>query len=279
VQRKIGADRIPIATLLSLAALLLHFAVPSAVAETLPTRGSIDPRVRTAIYDPDEVYRLYGYVGYSTELVFEPGETFVGQGGGDLDGIAFGAHDNQLVIKPHAANVATNFVVYTTRRAYRFEFSVVDRRPEPSDDVMYVVRFTYPRSQSAAAPPTAQLIDEEFERARRNRPLNHDYWFCGSSQLKPTAASDDGVHTRLTFDPRTEWPAVFVKNDDGSEALLHYSVHGSDLLVHRTARRLILRRGKLVGCVVNAGFDGSGLRLPSGTVSPDVLREPKQALP
>jgi len=34
-----------------------------------------------------------------------------------------------------------------------------------------------------------------------------------------------------------------------------------------------VRRGLLVGCIVNKGFDGGGLRLESGTVSPEVQRQ------
>ncbi len=49
------------------------------------------------------------------------------------------------------------------------------------------------------------------------RLRNTDYWFCGRSELKPIAASDDGVQTRLTFAPRSELPVVFLRNADGSE--------------------------------------------------------------
>ena len=45
-----------------------------------------------------------------------------------------------------------------------------------------------------------------------------------------------------------------------------------DVVVHRVAREFILRRGKLAGCIVNQGFTGAGLRLDSGTVTPDVQR-------
>jgi len=41
------------------------------------------------------------------------------------------------------------------------------------------------------------------------------------------------------------------------------------------AKRLILRRGKLTGCIVNQGFEGSGTRLKSETISPAVTRETK----
>ena len=54
-----------------------------ASAETLPTKGNLDSRVRTTPYNPDQVYKLYGFVGYAVELIFEEGETFAGAGGGD----------------------------------------------------------------------------------------------------------------------------------------------------------------------------------------------------
>ena len=101
---------------------------------------------------------------------------------------------------------------------------------------------------------------------------NIDYWYCGEPSLQPTAASDDGVHTRLTFAAKAEQPAIFVLNEDGSESLLNFSMDEGDVIVHRVARRLILRRGQLAGCVVNKGFAGSGERLKSHTVSEEVER-------
>ena len=33
-------------------------------ANSVPMRGSADSRIRTVLYSPDEVVRLYGFVGY-----------------------------------------------------------------------------------------------------------------------------------------------------------------------------------------------------------------------
>lgn len=262
--------------MLALCASLL--ALESVQAESLPAAGTTDPRVRSVTYDPNEIYRLYGFVGYSIELVFEPGEVFAGQGGGDLEGIVFGAHDHQLIVKPRAANVGTNFVVYTDRRAYRFHYTVSPGVPEASNArAMYVVRFLYPGTRGEKT--AEQEIDEQLAHARTLRPQNRDYWFSGSASLKPVAAFDDGVHTRLTFGARTEWPAVFVRNEDGTDSLLNFSVEQDDLVIHRVARALILRRGRLSACIVNQAFDGAGDRLSSGTLAPTVVRERKAATP
>jgi type IV secretion system protein VirB9 len=80
------------------------------------------------------------------------------------------------------------------------------------------------------------------------------------------------VHTRLRFAANAELPAIFVRNADATESLLNFSMDSGDVVVHRVARQFILRRGKLAGCIVNQGFTGTGLRLDSGTITPDVRR-------
>lgn len=258
------------------AALFALILVSAASAETVPAWGAVDSRIRTAGYRSDEVYRLYGFVGYELELIFEEGENFVGQGGGDLEGIAFAAHTHHLVIKPTALNVGTNLVVYTDRRAYRIDYSASVGKPDPrKDEVMYAVQFVYPPSPKGGGRSAAEQADVELARAGTIRPRNYDYWYCGSPAVRPVAASDDGVHTRLTFAARSELPALFVRNDDGSESLLNFSMDGGDVIVHRVAAQFVIRRGKLTGCVVNKGFAGAGEWLESGTVAPDVKRERK----
>lgn len=250
------------------------------LAETVPSRGTIDPRIRTAVYRADEVYRLRGVVGYVIELIFEEGEVFTGKAGGDLEAVAIDGYENQVHLKPKAAVVATNLVIYTNRRAYRFDYAASGHPSRLSDDVMYAVRFRYPPDPAAVSTPgTSERVAEELARAAAVRPRNIDYWYCGHRTLKPVAAFDDGVHTRLTFGARSELPAIFVRNDDGSESLLNFSIDGGDVVVHRLARRFILRRGRLTGCVVNKGFGGTGERLESGTLSPEVRRERKDPRP
>jgi type IV secretion system protein VirB9 len=245
----------------------------TAAAETVPSRGAVDSRVRTATYNGDEVYRLRGFVGYQIDLQFEAGETFVGLGSGDIEALAFAGQDNHLFLKPRAAVIATNFTVLTNRRHYQFDYSAVLRRPGPGDsDVVYALRFIYPPlpSQTAAA---AARVESQLDAASAGRALNLQYWYCGAPMLRPVSASDDAVQTRLRFAANADLPAIFVRNDDGSESLLNFHMDGGDMVVHRVARQFILRRGKLIGCVVNRGFKGGGARLDSGTVAPDVDRQ------
>jgi type IV secretion system protein VirB9 len=246
----------------------------SAFAETSPSPGLLDPRIRQAAYSPEQVYALKGFVGYQTDLEFESGEAFVGLGAGDIEGISFVSADNHLFLKPKASKVGTNLTILTSRRTYQVDYSAAAARPDGTEEVTYVLRFTYAPSKDGGDASARAL-----NAADSHRPRNIDYWFCGDSSLQPTAASDDGVHTRLTFAAKAEQPAIFVLNEDGSESLLNFSMDDGDVIVHRVARRLILRRGNLAGCVVNKAFTGAGERLKSNTTSEDVERSTRGERP
>jgi type IV secretion system protein VirB9 len=274
-----GLERFALRVAIAISTLALATAVG---AESLPTRGTIDPRIRSALYKPDEVYRLYGFVGYHLDLEFAADESFVGLSAGDPEALTYSAHDSVLTLRPKAALVQMNLTVSTSKRRYYFEYSAAVRRPSHGvdEEVMYAVRFSYPPAPGAKDALTPdERVELELARARESRPRNIDYWFCGSRAIKPVAASDDGVHTRLTFGARSELPAIFVRNDDGSESLLNFSVDQGDVVIHRVAAKFIVRRGKLTGCVVNKGFVGSGERLESGTIAPAVTRERKEVAP
>ena len=258
-------------TLLLLA--LMGLAV-KADAETSPSPGLLDYRIRVAAYSADEVYVLKGFVGYQTDLEFETGETFVGLGAGDIEGLSFVAQDNHLFLKPKAAKVGTNLTILTSRRTYQFDYSATGAQPDASAAVTYVLRFQYPPGPKEGAETSARALTSES-----HRPKSIDYWYCGDPSLQPVAASDDGLHTRLTFAAKAEQPAIFILNEDGSESLLNFSMDEGDVILHRVARRLILRRGHTVGCIVNKGFAGSGVRLTSHTVSEELERTTPGARP
>jgi type IV secretion system protein VirB9 len=238
-----------------------------AAAEVTPPAGPEDPRIRTVAYDPNQVIRLDGYVGYHVHLEFAPGETFVNLGAGDTAGLEVGAEGNHLFLKPKDARVATNLTILTNRRVYSIDYHVSRKAPDASTDaIVYSLRFTYP----AEVGPV--VVAEPKLGGPSARPINTDYWFCGDRSLRPVRATDDGVQTRLIFAARAEMPAVFVKNDDGTESLVNSSVEQDQLVLHRVAPTFVLRRGNLVGCVTNRSFSGGGARLPTGTISDTVER-------
>ncbi|MGH2346678.1 MAG: TrbG/VirB9 family P-type conjugative transfer protein [Chloroflexota bacterium] len=230
-----------------------------------------------APYRADAIYRLRGYAGYQIDITFAPGERFVGLGVGDSKGVTFAADANHLFLKPRAGRVATNLTVLTNRRTYLFDYEAQRGPPDPSGaDVIYALRFEYPQARIRAASRLRQVATD-LAGAQSTRPRNYDYWYCGAPSLKPAAAWDDGVETTLVFGAHTELPAVFASNEDGSESLVNFDVQAGRIVVQRVARRLIVRRGKLTGCIVDRGFAGGGERLSSGTIAPNVRRVTRRA--
>jgi type IV secretion system protein VirB9 len=200
------------------------------------------------------VYRLHGYVGYHIDLEFAADETFTGLAAGDIDALAFTAQGNHLFLKPRATRVATNLTILTDRRHYQIDYTASTEHPDPElDEVIYALRFRYPEP-----PPKSPDATPANAKAEPLRVINRDYGFCGHRLLKPLAVSDDGVHTRIRFSPKSEFPALFVRNDDGSESLLNFHIESDEVVIHRVARRLILRRGSLIACIVNQGFGRGG---------------------
>jgi len=237
-----------------------------------------DPRIRVAPYRADAIYRLRGYVGYQIDITFAPGERFVGLGVGDSKGITFAADANHLFLKPKAGRVATNLTVLTNRRTYLFDYEAQQSPPDPTGaDVIYALRFEYPEAPIRGVSRLRRQVETDLAAARRDRPRNYDYWYCGEPSLKPAEAWDDGVETTLVFGPNTELPAVFASNQDGSESLVNFDVQAGRIIVQRVVPRLIIRRGKLAGCIVDRAFRGGGERLSSGTIAPNVERVTRRA--
>jgi len=247
-------------------------------ADTRPPPGPTDSRIRTAIYRADDVLRLTGQVGYQIDLEFAPDEHFIGMAAGDMEGITFETNANHLFLKPKTPHLSTNLTILTDRHTYHLDYRTSVRGADSRlDPVIYAVRFIYPEDEAREA-ATVQKVRSDAEQlttafGASSHPLNLDYAYCGPDALRPEAASDDGIQTRLAFGSRAELPAIFVRNDDKSESLVNFTVRDDAIYIHRIARQFILRRGNLVGCVVNRHFDGSGERLPTGTLAPGVTRE------
>jgi type IV secretion system protein VirB9 len=242
-------------------------------SQTLQAALRPDPRIRVVPYRADAVYRLRGYAGYQIDITFAAGERFIGLGVGDSKGVTFAAESNHLFLKPSAARVATNLTVLTNRRTYLFDYAAESAPPDPSGaDVIYALRFEYPAAPARPVSQEARPLERALAAARISRPRNYDYWYCGAPSLKPVAAWDDGVQTTLAFGAHAELPAVFVVNEDGSESLVNFDVRAGRIVIQRVARRLILRRGNLAGCIVDRAFTGGGELLSSGTMAPNVQR-------
>jgi len=259
-----------------------------ALAAAVPPPGAVDPRVREIAYAPEQVVSLTAYVGYHIDLELESGERLVALGAGDSAAVEAAAEGSHVLLKPKAAPMTTNLTLVSSRRVYHFEYRAYEAQPSPSTAI-FALRFRYPVAPSTVT-PAATTLPPPFSSSGAGpagaaaaaaappppRPVNTDYWFCGSPWLRPARVTDDGVQTRIIFEARGEWPAIFVANADGSESLVNFHAEGTTAVVHRVAPKFVLRRGQLAACVENRGYVGSGAWVANGARDPAVTREVRQ---
>ena len=256
---------------------VLAVVVSAHADEPMLAQQNPEPRLRTIDYRPDSVIGLTAFVGYHIHLEFAPGERFVTLAAGDTAAIDIGAEGNHLMLKPKRASAGMNLTLITNRRAYFIDYRALARTPR-ADEAVYSITFRY-LSDGASTRSTADARPPDAEIATLPAAVNSDYWYCGHPELRPSAANDDGIQVRLTYPARTELPAIYVAAADGTESLVNSHVEEDTVVVHRLAARLVLRRGRLVGCVTNRAFPEALRRARSGTLRENVERRTHEIEP
>jgi type IV secretion system protein VirB9 len=241
-------------TLLALSiasALIPMLASPAWAQRAAPT----DPHIRTFAYDPDQVTRLTGFMGFQTMLEFAADERIENVSIGDAMGwqVTPNKRANLLFLKPVDQAPATNMTVVTDRRRYVFELAVAKPKASAAD-AAYVVRFRYPQALPVAVPTAAK--------AAPTAPIvrNTAYSLTGSEALRPSRLFDDGAATYFAWPQQADLPAIYVVGADGVEGLANAVVKDGYVVVDQLAPRFVLRSGKAAATLVNGAY---GVRAPA----------------
>lgn len=260
-------------------------------AELTPPRGEFDARVRVVNYNPADVVKLATFYGVSTHVQFGPNEVIKDVAIGDQQAWDIVSRGSHMFVKPKAQKADTNVTVVTDRRVYHFALVVEannmhDTNAWRSKNLVFSLSFRYPEDDAARAVGQAKAAASKAQQKdlmgrlvdAKKRDENSDYWVAGSEEISPTAARDDGRFIYLTFSHNRDMPAVYSVDNDGNESLINTSVEGNEIIVQRMVRKLTLRKGSAVVCLVNKSFDlNGGQDNTTGTVSPDVMRVIKEA--
>jgi type IV secretion system protein VirB9 len=108
---------------------------------------STDSRIKTYIFNPNDVYLLVLHYGFQSHVEFAKNETIETITLGDSYAWKITPLGNRLFIKPMERNIRTNMTIITNKRVYQFDL-VAKELEENSDgdqDMVYVVRFEYPK--------------------------------------------------------------------------------------------------------------------------------------
>jgi type IV secretion system protein VirB9 len=254
---------------------------PPAVAGTKPRDGAMDGRIKTFVYDEQEIYRVKGYYGYSTTLQFSPQEVIESISLGDS--VAWQAtpvtsHRNILMIKPLLKDAHSNMTVLTTKRIYSFELSAANSTVPWNENISYRLTFQYPDEQDETLANFAALHEPGYTNHANVTPhvapdtWNFDYSVSGHHTLHPVRTFDNGTFTYFQFADTETTPAIFVVDDRGEESLVNFTRQGKYIVVERLGRQFSLRDGPdIVACIFNEGFPE---RSEHDALSPGLTNDP-----
>lgn len=206
------------------------------------------------------VYQVTARPGRVTDIALQPGETLSATGAvaagdtvrwiiGDSESGSGAARQVHVLVKPTAADIATNLVIATDRRTYHLElrstasgyFAAVSWR-YPEGELIALKGSPSQAVPLVAVPPKAEPPPEpDLTR------LYFGYRIEGRAPWRPLRVFDDGHRTVIDF-PTTisagEMPPLFILNAKGDAAeLVNYRVTGGRMIVDRLFHAAELRLG------------------------------------
>lgn len=247
-----------------------------AYAASMPVGSSADNRVKTVVYNANDVVSLKGHYGYQTTVSFATYEKIQNISIGDS--VAWQVVPNKagniMFLKPVEDNATTNMTVITDRRIYNFELTSGQAYSARDNSITYMMKFLYPNDDvlsftyenDGAAPvqgggtksgpyaPATRIDANGLASDGTPKDLNFDYSFKGETDLAPSTVFDNGQFTYFKFRDMTNLPAVFEVDRDRNESVVNYHLEDGYMIVESVGRQFTLRHGDDEACVFNESF-------------------------
>ena len=120
---------------------------------TAGTPITTDSRIKTFVYNENDVYRLTTHYGYQLNIEFGKKERIQTISVGDRAGWQIVPSGQRLFVRAMQDKAHTNMTVVTNKRAYQFDLYSAQPNNKGWDELVYVVRFYYPDDQKPAGAP------------------------------------------------------------------------------------------------------------------------------
>lgn len=143
-----------------LAGVVAFLAIP-AFAYVAGTPVPTDSRIKTLVYNANDVYRVLTHYGYQMNIEFGKDEEIETISVGDRVGWQITPAEDRLFIRAMDDKSHTNMTVITNEHTYQFDLYSSKPGENGWDELVYVVRFFYPpegNSQFASAKPATPMM-------------------------------------------------------------------------------------------------------------------------
>lgn len=239
-----------------------------------------DSRIRTLVYNANEVYELKFYYNYQSFVEFSDDEEIEMISIGEAFAWRLTPAGKRLFIRPLEIAAHTNMTIITNKRTYHFDIRSDEFNGKADEELVYTVRFFYPQpNQPLPIPPqlsvpnisapvpqvhsevktpfpganVADPLSPVIERNYDDSAVNFDYSLAGKSDdIVPLKVYDDGKETFLQFANNNEFiPKISLVDANGNETPLQYIIKDNYVSVPIVGRQFTLRRGASLLCIYN----------------------------
>ncbi len=107
-----------------------------------------DSRIKTFVYNANDVYRVLTHYGYQMNIEFGEEEEINTISVGDRSGWQITPDENRIFVRAMEDKAHTNMTVVTDQRTYQFDLYSAQPGQQGWDELVYVVRFYYPSDRS-----------------------------------------------------------------------------------------------------------------------------------
>lgn len=246
-----------------------------------------DSRIRTLVYNPNEVYELKFFYNYQSFIEFSADEEIEMISIGEAFAWRLTPAGKRLFIRPLEIAAHTNMTIITNKRTYHFDIRSDEYSGKADEDLVYTIRFFYPQigqplpippqlavpniaprisNQTIPKPRIEEIVRTPTPQARVDEPLpsiiernpegaelNFDYRVAGKSDdIMPLKVYDDGAETHLQFaNDNLVIPTISMVDSSGSEIPLTYVVRDRYVVIPTVSRQLTLRLSDGLLCIFN----------------------------
>jgi type IV secretion system protein VirB9 len=260
----------------------LLFSLQTSFAQPIPI--TTDSRIRTLVYNPNEVYELKFYYGYQSFIEFADGEEIEMISVGEAFAWRITPAGKRLFIRPLEISAHTNMTLITNKRTYYFDIRSSEYDGKADEELVYTVRFYYPQiGQVLPIPPQLSIPVPTKPAAKRpsirslvpsgitldssskspdvlalNRnpeglPINFDYTMAGSApSITPLRIYDNSKETFMQFSSdNLNVPVISSVDEFGGEQRQGYIIRDGYVVIPLVSRQLTLRSGDSLLCIYN----------------------------
>jgi type IV secretion system protein VirB9 len=244
---------------------LLMGAAASA-APAIPVPIATDSRIKTLVYNENDVFTVLTHYGYQCNIEFGQNEEIQTVSLGDRVGWQVIPSGRRLFIRAMEDSSRTNMTVITNKHTYQFDLKSSPTTNNPEEELVYVVRFFYPDQQKTrlAPPPYSDEIASPVPVSAPPPPraaavaqtsgYNYNYTFTGPDDAAPLKVFDDGHSTYFKFSGAQDSASISAVGADGKETPLSPHAAGEYVVVDNVAPRFTIRSGDAVVCVYNERY-------------------------